>query len=82
MLKIHHKQLVASKSMKVVLDGVRNNLRKSLQTQKDQMGYNLAALRIVGTQIQEHGVTDYIDEETWDEAEKKVEKKRGFVHVS
>ncbi|ELR03168.1 hypothetical protein VC83_04828 [Pseudogymnoascus destructans] len=82
MLKIHHKQLVASKSMKVVLDGVRNNLRKSLQRQKDQMGYNLAALRIVGTQIQEHGVTDYIDEETWEEAENKREKKRGFVHVS
>ncbi|KFY28896.1 hypothetical protein V493_02693 [Pseudogymnoascus sp. VKM F-4281 (FW-2241)] len=81
MLKIHHKQLVASKSMKVVLDGVRNNLRKSLQRQKDQMGYNLAALRIVGTQIQEHGVTDYIDEETWEETENKGEKKRGFVHI-
>lgn len=82
MLKTHHKQLVASKNMKMMLDSIRQNLRQSLQDQKDQMGYNLAALRVVGTQIQESGVKDYVDEETWDDAESKSEKKRGFVHVS
>lgn len=82
MLKTHHKQLVASKNMKMMLDGIRQNLRQSLQGQKDQMGYNLAALRVVGTQIQESGVKEYVDEETWDDSESKTEKKRGFVHVS
>lgn len=82
MLKTHHKQLVASKSMKLMLDGIRNNLRQSLQRQKNQMGFNLAALRVVGNQIQEKGVKDYVDEETWEDADAKSEKKRGFVHVS
>lgn len=81
-LKTHHKQLVASKSMKLMLDGIRNNLRQALQMQKDQMGYNLAALRVVGTQIQEKGVKDYVDEETWEDTDAKSEKKRGFIHVS
>ncbi len=82
MLKTHHKQLVASKNMKLMLDGIRQNLRQALQTQKDQMGYNLAALRVVGTHIQESGTKDYVDEDTWDENQAQSEKKRGFVHVS
>lgn len=81
MLDIHHKQLVATRAMRVMLDGIRVNLRKSLQSQKDEMGYNLAALRIVGKQVSEHGVKDYVDEETWEEASKE-QRKRGFVHVA
>ena len=82
MLKTHHKQIVASRTMRLMLDGIRGNLRAALKRQKDEMGYNLAALRIVGNQVKERGVKDYVDEETWDVDEVKNVKKRGFVQVS
>lgn len=81
MLKIHHRQIVASKTMRTMLDGIRANLRQALKTQKDEMGYNMAALRIVGMQIQEKSIKGYVDE-TWDEDEGRETKKRAFVHVS
>jgi U3 small nucleolar RNA-associated protein 12 len=82
MLKTHHRQIVASKTMRLMLDGIRGNLRQALKVQKDQMGYNLAALRVVGNQVREKGVKDYVDEETWEEDDAKSQRKRGFVHVS
>lgn len=82
MLKTHHRQIVASRTMRLMLDGIRSNLRQALKRQKDEMGYNLAALRIVGAQVKERGVKDYVDEETWDVDESKNQKKRGFVQVS
>lgn len=82
MLKTHHRQIVASKIMRVMLDGIRKNLREALRRQKDEMGYNIAALRVVGTQVRDKGVKDYVDEETWDDGEAKSTRKRGFVQVS
>jgi U3 small nucleolar RNA-associated protein 12 len=83
MLKVHHRQIVASKTMRLMLDGIRSNLRQELKRQKDEMGYNLAALRIVGRQVQERGIKDYIDEELWNEEQNITNpRKRGFVHVS
>jgi U3 small nucleolar RNA-associated protein 12 len=82
MLKTHHGQIVASKTMRLMLDGIRNNLRQALQRQKDEMGYNLAALRVVGNQVRENSVKDYVDEETWDEGDTNSQRKRGFVQVS
>lgn len=81
MLKTHHRQIVASKTMRLMLDSIRGSLRMSLQRQKDEMGYNLAALKVVGMQVKEKGVKDYVDEETWDDGEKS-QRKRGFVQVS
>ena len=85
MLKIHHKQIVASKTMRPMLDGIRRHLRQALQRQKDEMGFNLAALRFVGTQLREKGSKDYVDEDLWEEEEEqasKGRKKRGFVDVA
>lgn len=82
MLKTHHKQIVASRTMRLMLDGIRGNLRAALKKQKDEMGYNLAALRIVGNQVRDKGIKDYVDEDTWDADEGKNAKKRGFVQVS
>ncbi|KAL8917780.1 MAG: hypothetical protein Q9208_007761 [Pyrenodesmia sp. 3 TL-2023] len=82
-LKIHHKQIVASKTMRPMLDGIRQHLRRALQRQKDEMGLNLAALRFVGTQMREKGSKDYVDEALWEEEElSKGKKKRGFVNVA
>ncbi|KAL9604791.1 MAG: hypothetical protein Q9219_000239 [cf. Caloplaca sp. 3 TL-2023] len=83
-LKLHHKQIVASKTMRPMLDGIRQRLRQALQRQKDQMGYNLAALKFIGTQMREKGSKDYVDEGLWEEEEQisKGKKKRGFVDVA
>jgi U3 small nucleolar RNA-associated protein 12 len=83
MLKTHHRQIVASKTMRGMLDEIRVSLRQSLRRQKDEMGYNIAALKVVGMQIAEKSVKDYVDEK-WEEeeSEKKSVKKRGFVHVA
>lgn len=84
MLKTHHKQLVASKSLKVMLDGIREQLRGALQAQKDEMGFNLAALRFVGRRMGEMGQKQYVDEKVWEEEEVigKGRKKRGFIDVA
>ncbi|EPE26792.1 WD40 repeat-like protein [Glarea lozoyensis ATCC 20868] len=81
MLKTHHRQIVASRTMRVMLDGIRSNLRLALKKQKDEMGYNLAAMRVIGAQVKEKGVKDYVDEDTWEE-DNGNQKKRGFVQVS
>ena len=85
MLKTHHKQLVASKSLRPMLDGIREQLRGALQAQKDEMGFNLAALRFVGRRMGEMSRKQYVDEAVWEEEEEvigKGKKKRGFVDVA
>ena len=85
MLKTHHKQLVASKSLRPMLDEIREQLRGALQAQKDEMGFNLAALRFVGRRMGEMGKKQYVDEDAWEEEEEvigKGRKKRGFVDIA
>ncbi|CCF40448.1 DOM34-interacting protein [Colletotrichum higginsianum] len=82
MLKTHHRQIVASRTMRGMLDGIRANLRAALKRQKDEMGFNIAALKVVGMQIQEKSVKDYVDE-NWDGGDdSRTVKKRAFVQVS
>ncbi|KAL2041395.1 hypothetical protein N7G274_005777 [Stereocaulon virgatum] len=84
MLKTHHKQIVASKKMRTTLDEIREQLRSALQAQKDEMGFNIAALNFVGRMIEEMGRTEYVDGKVWDEEDiaAKGRKKRGFVDVA
>ncbi len=84
MLKTYHRQIVASKTMRPMLHGIRQHLRLALQSQKDEMGFNLAALKFVGQRIREKGSKDYVDEAVWEEEETamKGRKKRGFVDVA
>lgn len=82
MLKTHHLQIVASRTMRAMLDGIRANLRLALKRQKDEMGYNIAALKVVGMQIQEMSVKEYVDEK-WDEEDpSQAARKRAFIHVA
>ncbi|CAJ2513816.1 Uu.00g019350.m01.CDS01 [Anthostomella pinea] len=82
MLKTHHRQIVASRTMRAMLDGIKTNLRKVLKRQKDEMGYNIAALKVAGMQIQEKSVKEYVDE-NWDDGnDSQNVKKRAFVYVS
>ncbi|ODH53661.1 hypothetical protein GX48_00079 [Paracoccidioides brasiliensis] len=85
MLKTHHRQIVASKMMRPMLDGIRGNLRRVLTKQKDEMGFNIAALKFISNQVRQRGRSDYVDEELWEkeeEREKGGSKKRYFVNVS
>jgi U3 small nucleolar RNA-associated protein 12 len=79
MLKTHHSQIVASKTMKPMLEGIRGNLRMALKRQKNEMGYNLAALNVIGAQMNENTV-DYVDDRESDEC--RSTRKRGFVQVA
>ncbi|CAG8101577.1 unnamed protein product [Penicillium salamii] len=83
-LKTHHRQIVASKMMRPMLDSIRASLRRVLARQKDEMGFNLSALQFIGNQIQEQSTADYVDEETWEEQQtsKGTGKKRQFVNVA
>ncbi|KMU78103.1 WD repeat and SOCS box-containing protein 1 [Coccidioides immitis RMSCC 3703] len=83
-LKTHHRQIVASKMMRPMLDGIRGNLRRVLSKQKDEMGYNLAALQFIGGQVRDKGKSDYIDEEMWEQEEQQQRgvKKRQFITVA
>ena len=82
MLKTHYKQITASRTMRVVLDEVRVELRKALQAQKDEMGFNLAALKFIGKKVEELGQGDYIDEDLWKDDDTGKKKKRAFVDVA
>ena len=83
MLKTHHKQIAANRTMRRVLEDVRNELRTALQEQKDEVGFNLAALKFVGRKMEEMGKGDYVDEDIEDYEELgKGKKKRGFVDIA
>jgi U3 small nucleolar RNA-associated protein 12 len=82
MLQVHHRQVVASKTMRPMLDGIRANLRQALKKQKDMMGFNMAALRVISAQVKDRSVKNYVDEDIWKINENGSQKKRGFVQVS
>ncbi|KAL2868686.1 snoRNA-binding rRNA-processing protein DIP2 [Aspergillus lucknowensis] len=83
-LKTHHRQIVASKLMRPMLDSIRSSLRRVLTRQKDEMGFNLSALQFIGQQIKAQGTKDYIDEDAWEEQERSTGtgKKRVFASIA
>ncbi|RPB14395.1 WD40 repeat-like protein [Morchella conica CCBAS932] len=82
LLKTHHKQIVASKTMRTMLDSVRANLRAALRHQKDEMGFNLAAVKFVKSGVDQRGVSEYVDEEAFKMQEERATKKRGFATLA
>lgn len=82
MIKTHHRQIVASRTMRAMMDGIRTNLREALKRQKDEMGVNIAALKVVGMQIRDRSVKEYVDDEWEEESAERSARKRAFVHVA
>jgi U3 small nucleolar RNA-associated protein 12 len=80
MLKTHQKQIVSSRELKSVLEGVRADLRNTLMGNKDLIGFNVAALRFVGERVDEAKFVRLEDVDAADES--KGRKKRGFVDVA
>jgi len=73
--------------MRVLMEEIRKGLRDGLKKQKDEMGYNLAAVRFVKGQMESMDVSkEFVDEEGWEEEEKgrregKGVRKRGFANL-
>ena len=82
MLKTHQRQIVASRELKQVLEGMRRELRSTLGEVKDLLGFNLAAVRFVGEKAGERGIVRIEDVEKTGANEGKERKKRAFVDVS
>lgn len=85
MLKTHYRQIVVSKMMRPMLDRIRGTLRRVLSQQKDEMGFNLAALQFIGAQVRGHTQRQYVDEETWEDqvqANNGTGKKRQYLNIA
>ncbi len=81
MLKTHQKQIVASRELKTALEGMRDNLRKTLISNKDVIGFNIAALTFVSERVDEAQFVRLEDVDRLEE-ESKNRRKRGFVDVA
>ena len=92
LLKTHHRQIVASRQARLMLDGIRKVLREELVLQKDRVGFNLAAVRVLGQRKAESGVRDFVDGMDSDGEsdgveggkgkKRKKKRKRAFVDVA
>ena len=86
-LRAHHRQLAAARTLRPELDALRAALRAALDAHRARLGANLAALRVVGLLVRDAGVSNYVDE-NWDDDEQPGvdggggKRKRAFVHVS
>jgi U3 small nucleolar RNA-associated protein 12 len=82
MLRTHHRQIVASKMMRPMLDGIRESLRRVLARQKEEMGFNHAALKFMDQQVRAKGTRSYVDEEAWQDERRPKGRKRVRVSVA
>lgn len=85
MLKTHQRQIVASGDLKIMLEDVREKLRRTLVREKGEIGFNLAGVRVLRRRIGEvEGESGFVDEneEVWKGLEVSRGKKREFVNVA
>jgi len=89
MLKVHQRQVVSSGQLKGALEAVKAELRRRLKREKEELGFNLAGLRVlgrrVGDELGEKGFVDRVEGEVdgVDGAGRgKGGKKRAFVNIA
>ncbi|KAK7542752.1 WD40-repeat-containing domain protein [Phyllosticta citribraziliensis] len=82
MLRTHQRQIVASKELKTMLEGMREDLRTTLGGLKDMMGFNAAAVKFVGLKADGTKVARLEDVEEKEKAADQGRKKRAFVDVA
>ncbi|KAI9711391.1 MAG: hypothetical protein M1828_001936 [Chrysothrix sp. TS-e1954] len=81
LLRVHHKQVVASRELRPVLSEMQGRLRDRLEGLKNMMGFNLAGLKILSRRVDEVGVSRIDIPPEDDETSALGRKKRGFVSV-
>jgi U3 small nucleolar RNA-associated protein 12 len=89
MLKVHQRQVVSSGQLKGALEVVKAELRRQLKREKEELGFNLAGLRVLGRRVgDEVGEKRFVDS-----AESEVDgvdgtgkgnggRKRAFVNIA
>ena len=93
MLKVHQRQVVSSGQLRSVLEEVRVELRRRLRREKEELGFNLAGLRVlgrrVGDELVERGFVDGVESEAVGGGDGKEVatqdtgvKKRAFVSMA
>ena len=93
MLKVHQRQIVSSRFMRVELEGLKGKLRRTLEKRRRELGFNAAGLRVLGRKVKEGedgvGWVDGVEEEAVQTEGEKTGKKRGrgtkkrtFVNVA
>lgn len=82
MLRTHQRQIVASKELKGRLEGMRTDLKNTLMGMKDLMGFNLAAVGVLGDRLADGSVVRLDDVEEIEERKGRGRKKRTFVDVA
>jgi U3 small nucleolar RNA-associated protein 12 len=78
LIRIHHAQIVSSRSMRPVLDQLRLSLRQSLTRERELTGWNTAGLGYIKRELIESGVVGFNEEIPLE----KGAKKRSFPSVA
>ncbi|KAG8932945.1 hypothetical protein FRC02_000296 [Tulasnella sp. 418] len=85
LLRTHHHQIVANRTMRTVLVELRTNLRDALRKQKEEIGYNVAALKYIRQQDDAKRTAQFYEEENMDEAKVRIRimegKKRKRINI-
>lgn len=92
MLKVHQRQVVSSGQLRKVLEEVRLELRRRLKGEKEELGFNLAGVRVLGRRVaEEAGEREFVDGAEGEVGRVDAEalaamgtgtKKRAFVNVA
>ncbi|CAN6623903.1 U3 small nucleolar RNA-associated protein 12 [Trichomonascus vanleenenianus] len=80
-LRIHHKQIVAHKIMRPMIEQVRENLRSGIVASRNQIGYNIAGLDVMKRTWQLQHQKEFVDDMQLKEEQERLSKKRAFTTV-
>merc|ERR1712048_37698 len=76
LLKIHHNQITTNQVLLSTIESLRLNARASVESLKDQVGFNLAGLKFLQAQLEEKDITFFGDaSEKINENKRKKRKK-------
>ncbi|THX05824.1 WD40 repeat-like protein [Aureobasidium pullulans] len=84
LLQTHNSQIAASKQLKDVLGEVLEAYGQFVKEEKNMLGFNMAALNLMGREIKEaqsHGMEDEQEEEKEEKLERGT-KKRAFASIA
>ena len=81
MLKVHQRQIVASKELKPVSEELRRGLRASLGEVKDLVGWNLAAVRLVEERVNDSKIVR-VEDVVENGNQTNGNRKRAFVDIA
>jgi len=79
LIRIHHAQIVSSRTLRQVLDELKMNLRTSLTRERELTGWNTAGLGYVKRELIENGMVGF---EADDAPLEKGTKKRAFPAIA